>query len=128
MSAPDIAGYWPFTELPEAAGAAVSEAALSFTLAPDKWLVRQGEVADALFVLVEGELDMYQGNPPRWRNLLLLGNLFALVLVAAVSALFVVFYVPSRLLFLAEDYKYPATWIRLWLVAMLPLLTIVFIK
>ena len=52
-------------------------------------------------------------------------SLRAFVLIAATSALFMVFYVPSRLLFLAEDYKYPATWLRLWLVAMLPLLSVV---
>lgn len=49
----------------------------------------------------------------------------AMVLVAAVSALFMVFYVPARLLFLAEDYRYPLTWVRLWLVAMFPLISVV---
>lgn len=52
----------------------------------------------------------------------------AMVLVTAMSCLFLVFYLPTRLLFLAEDYKYPATWFRLWLVAMLPLISVVFIK
>lgn len=69
---------------------------------------------DAL--LLEAERPAYMGFTPR-----------AIVLVLAASALFVVFYVPARLLFLAEDYKYPGTWLRLWLVAMLPLLTIVFL-
>jgi hypothetical protein len=37
-----------------------------------------------------------------------------------------VFYVPVRLLFLIEDYRYPGTWFRLWLVALFPLIAIVF--
>lgn len=55
-------------------------------------------------------------------------SLRAFVFIAATSALFMVFYVPARLLFLAEDYKYPMTWVRLWLVAMFPLLTAVFVQ
>ena len=69
---------------------------------------------DAL--LLETEPPTYMGFAPR-----------AFLLVGASSALFMVFYVPARLLFLAEDYKYPATWIRLWLVAMIPLMTVVFL-
>jgi len=37
-----------------------------------------------------------------------------------------IFYVPGRLLFLVEDYNYPGTWLRLWLLAMIPLVAIVF--
>jgi len=70
---------------------------------------------DALFLELE---------PPTYIGL----SMRALVLIAATSALFMVFYVPVRLLFLAEDYKYPATWFRLWLVAMLPMITIVFFR
>lgn len=43
-----------------------------------------------------------------------------LVLVLALAFLFVVFYLPARYLFLVEDYRHPATWLRLWVV-MLPL-------
>jgi hypothetical protein len=68
-------------------------------------------------ILLESEPPSYMGFSP-----------WAFVLIAAVSALFMVFYVPPRLLFLAEDYKYPVTWIRLWLVAMLPLISIIFIS
>jgi hypothetical protein len=68
---------------------------------------------DAL--LFESEPPTYIGFSPR-----------AFVLIAATSALFMVFFVPVRLLFLAEDYRYPTTWLRLWLVAMLPLISIVF--
>lgn len=67
-------------------------------------------------LLLESEPPSYMGFSSR-----------AFVYIAAVSALFMVFYVPQRLLFLVEDYKYPMTWLRLWLVAMLPLLTIVLI-
>ena len=47
------------------------------------------------------------------------------VLALALSALFIVFYLPSRYLFLVEDYRHPSTWLRLWVV-MLPLLTAIF--
>jgi hypothetical protein len=43
-----------------------------------------------------------------------------LVLVFSLSLLFVVFYLPSRYLFLIEDARYASTWARVWLV-MLPL-------
>lgn len=43
-----------------------------------------------------------------------------LVLLFSLSFLFVVFYLPSRYLFLVEDARYPSTWARVWLV-MLPL-------
>ena len=69
---------------------------------------------DAL--LLESEPPVYMGF-----------SLRAIVLVVAASALFMVFYVPARLLFLVEDYRFPGTWLRLWLVAMVPLLTIIFL-
>ncbi|MFZ1400111.1 MAG: hypothetical protein WAS33_24625 [Candidatus Promineifilaceae bacterium] len=47
------------------------------------------------------------------------------VLALALAALFVVFYLPARTLFLVEDYRHPATWLRLWLV-LLPLLIAIF--
>lgn len=68
----------------------------------------------ALFL--ESEPPSYMGFSPR-----------AFVYIGATSVLFMVFYVPTRLLFLIEDYIYPVTWLRLWLVAMLPLLALVFI-
>ena len=68
MTPSDIASHWPFDALPEAAGQTLSDAALRFELAPEAWLFQQGDMADALFVLVEGELDVYQGDPPRWRK------------------------------------------------------------
>ncbi len=43
-----------------------------------------------------------------------------MVLLSSVSLLFVVFYLPSRYLFLVEDSHYSGTWVRVWLV-MLPL-------
>ena len=43
-----------------------------------------------------------------------------MVLLISLSLLFVVFYLPSRYLFLVEDSRYPGTWARAWLV-MLPL-------
>lgn len=67
---------------------------------------------------------LFESEPPSYIGF----NLRAFVLIAATSALFMVFYVPARLLFLAEDYKYPITWFRLWLVAMLPMLAIVFFR
>ncbi len=48
-----------------------------------------------------------------------------IVLALALSALFVAFYLPSRYLFLVEDYRHPSTWLRLWIV-MLPLLVGIF--
>lgn len=68
MSASDIASYWPFSELPASASQVLSDAALSFELGPKRWLFHQGDMADALFVLVSGELDLYQGDPLRWRK------------------------------------------------------------
>jgi hypothetical protein len=65
---------------------------------------------------------LLESEPPTYMGF----SLRAILLIAAVSALFMVFYVPARLPFLAEDYKYPTTWFRLWLVAMFPLITIVF--
>ena len=46
---------------------------------------------------------------------------------AALAALFVVFYLPSRYLFLVEDYLHPTTWLRLWLV-LLPIFIAIFQK
>jgi len=53
-------------------------------------------------------------------------SLLGLVLLVALSLLFVVFYIPSRYLFLVEDYRYGKTWLRMW-VAMLPLIWLVLI-
>jgi hypothetical protein len=50
----------------------------------------------------------------------------AVVLLVGLSLLFVVFYMPSRYLFLVEDYRYGRTWIRMW-VAMLPLAYLVLV-
>ena len=50
----------------------------------------------------------------------------AIVLLVSLSLLFVVFYLPSRYLFLVEDYRYGRTWVRMW-VAMLPLAWLVLI-
>lgn len=47
------------------------------------------------------------------------------VLALALAALFVVFYLPGRTLFLVEDSRHPGTWLRLWLV-LLPLLISIF--
>lgn len=69
-----VADYWPFSELPEAAGKLLSECALSFSLEPGEWLFHEGDPADALFVLVAGELDMYQGQPAQWRKRLPTGS------------------------------------------------------
>lgn len=43
----------------------------------------------------------------------------SIVFLGALSILFVVFYLPSRYLFIVEDYRHPGTWLRLWL-PMLP--------
>ena len=53
-------------------------------------------------------------------------SLRAIVLLVALSLLFVVFYMPSRYLFLVEDYRYIRTWLRMW-VAMLPLAWLVLV-
>ncbi|MFC1922143.1 hypothetical protein ACFLY4_02550 [Chloroflexota bacterium] len=53
-------------------------------------------------------------------------SLRAIVLLVALSLLFVVFYMPSRYLFLVEDYRYVRTWARMW-VAMLPLVWLVLV-
>jgi hypothetical protein len=50
----------------------------------------------------------------------------AIVLLVALSFLFVVFYLPSRYLFLVEDYRYGRTWLRMW-VAMLPIAWLVLV-
>jgi CRP-like cAMP-binding protein len=68
----DIANYWPFNELPESAGKQLSEAALSFDMADGEWLFHEGDLADALFVLVEGELDLFQSE--QWRKRLEAGS------------------------------------------------------
>lgn len=48
----------------------------------------------------------------------------ALVLLIALSFLFVAFYLPARYLFLVEDYRSPLTWLQMWLV-MLPVARLV---
>jgi magnesium-transporting ATPase (P-type) len=53
-------------------------------------------------------------------------SLMGLVLLVALSLLFVVFYIPSRYLFLVEDYRYGRTWVWMW-VAMLPLAWLILI-
>lgn len=65
---------------------------------------------------------LFESEPPSYMGF----SSRAFVYIAATSLLFMVFYVPARLLFLIEDYFYPLTWLRLWLVAMLPLIIIVF--
>jgi CRP-like cAMP-binding protein len=62
----NIANYWPFAELPESARKLLSEAALSLELEDGQWLFHEGDPADALFVLVEGELDIFQSE--QWRK------------------------------------------------------------
>jgi CRP-like cAMP-binding protein len=64
----DLASFWPFDALPEAAGKLLSASALSLELEHDTWLFHQDDPADALFVLVSGQLDIYQGDPPVWRK------------------------------------------------------------
>jgi hypothetical protein len=49
-----------------------------------------------------------------------------IVLLVSLSLLFIVFYIPSRYLFLVEDYRYARTWVRMW-VAMLPLVWLVLV-
>lgn len=94
------------------------------------WLPYQELIANILLLISTSIITRFfwtalllESEPPSYMGL----STRAFVYIAAVSALFMVFYVPARLLFLAEDYKYPMTWLRLWLVAMLPLLTIVFV-
>jgi hypothetical protein len=94
------------------------------------WWQYQEFAADVLLVLSATILTRFfwtalllESEPPSFMGF----GLRSMVYVSAVSVLFLVFYVPARLLFLAEDYRYPSTWLRLWLVAMLPLLVIVFI-
>jgi hypothetical protein len=53
-------------------------------------------------------------------------SLRAIVLLVSLSLLFVVFYMPSRYLFLVEDYRYGKTWVWMW-VAMLPLVWLILI-
>lgn len=55
-------------------------------------------------------------EPSRGIGLSVLG----IVLLVALSFLYVVFYLPSRYLYLVEDYRYGRTWVRMW-IAMLPL-------
>lgn len=50
-----------------------------------------------------------------------------ITLALALAALFVVFYLPARYLFLVEDYRHPTTWLRLWLV-LLPIFIAIFQK
>ena len=50
----------------------------------------------------------------------------AIVLLVSLSLLFVVFYLPSRYLFLVEDYRYGKTWVWMW-VAMLPLVWLILV-
>jgi hypothetical protein len=50
----------------------------------------------------------------------------AMVILVGLSILFVVFYLPSRYLFLVEDYRYGRTWLRMW-VAMLPIAWLVLV-
>lgn len=50
----------------------------------------------------------------------------AIVLLVALSLLFIVFYLPSRYLFLVEDFRYGRTWLRMW-VAMLPIAWLVLV-
>ncbi|KIG14492.1 neuropathy target esterase [Enhygromyxa salina] len=64
----NLSSYWPFDALPEAAGKLLSESALELELEHDMWLFHQDDPADALFVLVSGQLDVYQGEPPIWRK------------------------------------------------------------
>lgn len=47
------------------------------------------------------------------------------LLALSLAALFVVFYLPARYLFLVEDFRHPATWLRLWLV-LLPIMIAIF--
>ena len=53
-------------------------------------------------------------------------SLRAIVLLVSLSLLFVVFYMPSRYLFLVEDYRYGKTWVWMW-VAMLPLVWLILV-
>lgn len=64
----DISSYWPFDALPEISRKLLSDAAISRELPAGASLFEQGDIANALYVLVEGELDLYQGDPPRWRK------------------------------------------------------------
>lgn len=50
----------------------------------------------------------------------------SIVLLIALSLLFIFFYLPARYLFLAEDYQYPRTWLQVW-AAMLPVVWFVLI-
>lgn len=63
-----LANYWPFNELEPEIVAPLSRSAVSLELSHDTWLFRQGDPAGALFLLVEGTLDLYQGQPPCWRK------------------------------------------------------------
>ena len=96
----------------------------------DIWWQYQEVVANVLLWISAAILTRFfwtalflESEPPTYMGL----SQRAFVYIGATSLLFMVFYVPARLLFLAEDYKYPQTWLRLWLVAMLPLLINVFI-
>lgn len=53
-------------------------------------------------------------------------NVRAVVLLWALSVLFVAFYLPARYLFLVEDYRSPSTWLQMWL-AMLPVARLVLV-
>ena len=54
----DISSYWPFDGLPEVSRKLLSDAAIPRELEPEDWLFHQGEPANALYVLVKGELDL----------------------------------------------------------------------
>lgn len=45
-----------------------------------------------------------------------------IIIIVGLSILFVVFYLPGRYLFLIEDYRFPGTWVRMWLLGMAPLI------
>jgi len=49
-----------------------------------------------------------------------------ITLLVSISILFIVFYMPSRYLFLVEDYHYPGTWLQVWL-PMLPVAWSIFV-
>jgi hypothetical protein len=54
------------------------------------------------------------------RGIGLSGN--GIILILGLSILFVVFFLPGRYLYLIEDYRFPGTWLRMWLVGMAPLI------
>ena len=64
----DISTYWPFDSLPEVSRKLLDDAAIVRALEHEDWLFEQGDPANALYVLIDGELDLYQGDPPQWRK------------------------------------------------------------